>query len=172
MIITAEIPATNHPSSEWITTKEPSCTQDGNKILYCTDCGIVLNTQRIPAIHNRETILSASSAETYDNGNFKVMRRTQCRDCGEIISQYSVTNKLDVKSVYKDIEIVISDASDLSNGGTVYFSIRRLTEEATIKLMCGELEICEIVKEDDSAYYSFTVPEFLTTLDRITIAIE
>ena len=50
MLKTEEIPATGHSSDEGTVTKEPTCTEAGEKTYKCTVCGEVLKTEEIAAL--------------------------------------------------------------------------------------------------------------------------
>ena len=55
-----EIPATGHSASDWIVTKEPSCTEKGSKHKVCTVCGTELETADIDALgHDYQAVVTA-----------------------------------------------------------------------------------------------------------------
>lgn len=71
---------TNHANSEWVTTKEPTYTEMGEKQKVCKDCHAVLETEYIDVIpheHNYEVV--SSTPATCTEAGTTVMK---CSICG------------------------------------------------------------------------------------------
>lgn len=48
-----------HIAGDWTVTEEASCTEDGYRVKYCSDCGIIMEEESIPASgHNPAATLS------------------------------------------------------------------------------------------------------------------
>ncbi len=58
----AAIAATGHTSSDWLTTKEPTCTEKGSRRKICTVCLAELETEEIPAKGHDLTVHPAQTA--------------------------------------------------------------------------------------------------------------
>ena len=68
----------HNPTNKWITKKEATCEDDGEKIMYCTTCDEVIRSEEIKAIgHNySEKIVKPTCTE-------KGYTEHTCKNCGD-----------------------------------------------------------------------------------------
>lgn len=78
---------TVHDEGEWTTTKEPTCTENGEKKLYCTDCGELLNTEVIPAKGHKEVVNKGHEATCTESG---LTDGSHCSVCKTILIEQKI----------------------------------------------------------------------------------
>ena len=145
-IIVEDAPvACTHVNTAERVTKEATCTADGSKEKYCTDCGTVVETVPIPQkghttaerVTKEATVTAEGATETY------------CTACGTVISTTSVPKKTCNHS--QTSERVTKEATCTADGskekyctdcGTIvettsvpkkdHMTAERVTEEATV----------------------------------------
>ena len=78
---------TVHDAGEWKTEKEPTCTESGEKKLYCTDCGALLDTEEIPAKGHTEVIDKGHDATCTESG---LTDGSHCSVCNTILTEQEV----------------------------------------------------------------------------------
>lgn len=78
-----EVPATGHDYTEWEVSKEPTCTEDGEKISVCKKC----NDERkepVSATGHKEEIIPATETTCTEPGLTEGIR---CSVCGEVLKR-------------------------------------------------------------------------------------
>lgn len=78
---------TVHDEGEWTTTKEPTCTEKGEKKLYCTDCGELIKTEEIPAKGHTEVTDKGHEATCTESG---LTDGSHCSVCHTILAEQEV----------------------------------------------------------------------------------
>ena len=78
---------TVHDEGEWKTEKEPTCTENGEKKLYCTDCGALLDTEEIPAKGHTEVADKGHDASCTESG---LTDGSHCSVCNTILKEQEV----------------------------------------------------------------------------------
>ncbi len=70
--------------NNWVVTKEPTCTDDGEKAQFCTFCGEAVNTEAVPAngTHTPGEAWEIVTKPTYFEHGEEVLK---CVDCGEVV---------------------------------------------------------------------------------------
>lgn len=78
------LPATHvHVSdNSWVETKAPSCSEKGEKVTHCTECGKVADTQEIPTTEHKNTYVDEKAASCLEDG----YKDTYCSDCEQLVS--------------------------------------------------------------------------------------
>ena len=66
-----------HTAGEWVTDKEPTCTEAGSRHQVCADCGETIKTEEIPAGHTGDWVINKEPTCT-ENGE----RVRTCSVCG------------------------------------------------------------------------------------------
>lgn len=84
---TAVFYVTVHDEGEWKTEKEPTCTDNGEKKLYCTDCGTLLDTEEIPAKGHTEVTDKGHEATCTESG---LTDGSHCSVCNTIIKEQEI----------------------------------------------------------------------------------
>lgn len=74
-------------AGDWEVTKEPDCTEAGEKVQKCTLCGKVLATEAIPALGHVEKVVPGK-AETCDEDG--LTDGIVCERCGETLKAQEV----------------------------------------------------------------------------------
>ena len=74
-------------AGDWEVTKEPTCTEAGEKVQKCTLCGKVLATEAIPALGHVEKVVPGK-AETCDEDGLS--DGIVCERCGETLKAQEV----------------------------------------------------------------------------------
>ena len=67
-----------HTLGEWTVEKEATCTEDGQKVQKCTECGEVINTEKVPALGHTA------------NGKWEIVEDATCAKEGKEIQKCSV----------------------------------------------------------------------------------
>lgn len=78
---------TVHDKGEWKTEKEPTCTNNGEKKLYCTDCGALLDTEEIPAKGHKEVVDKGHDATCTESG---LTDGSHCSACDTILTEQEI----------------------------------------------------------------------------------
>ncbi len=78
---------TVHDEGEWTTVKQPTCTEKGEKKLYCTDCGELLNTEVIPAKGHTEVVDKGHDATCTESG---LTDGSHCSVCDTILTEQKI----------------------------------------------------------------------------------
>lgn len=78
---------TVHDEGEWTTTKEPTCTENGEKKLYCTHCGELIKTEEIPATGHTEVVDKGHEATCTESG---LTDGSHCSVCKTILTEQEV----------------------------------------------------------------------------------
>ena len=78
---------TVHDEGEWKTEKEPTCTENGEKKLYCTDCGALLDTEEIPAKGHKEVVDKGHDATCTESG---LTDGSHCSACDTILTEQEI----------------------------------------------------------------------------------
>ena len=89
----------HHSFGEWLTTKNPTCTEKGMKVRYC-DCGEKLIGSIDATGHNEKVILGKEATCTEDG----YTEEKSCLECGEMLSESSVVPMLE----HNYVSVVIS----------------------------------------------------------------
>ena len=89
-VITLEstiIYATGHTDGEWVVKTEATCTTDGEKELFCSVCGEVIDTEVIPATGHTPVVDAAVAPTCTETG---LTEGKHCSVCGEILVAQNV----------------------------------------------------------------------------------
>ena len=78
---------TVHNKGEWTTVKEPTCTEKGEKKLYCTDCDALLDTEEIPAKGHTEVTDKGHEPTCTESG---LTDGSHCSVCNTILTEQEV----------------------------------------------------------------------------------
>ena len=78
---------TVHDEGEWTTVKQPTCTEKGEKKLYCTDCGDLIKTEEIPAKGHTEVVDKGYDATCTESG---LTDGSHCSVCDTILTEQAV----------------------------------------------------------------------------------
>lgn len=78
---------TVHNKGEWTTVKEPTCTEKGEKKLYCTDCEALLDTEEIPAKGHTEVTDIGHEPTCTESG---LTDGSHCSVCNTILTEQEV----------------------------------------------------------------------------------
>ncbi len=78
---------TVHNEGKWTTVKEPTCTEKGEKKLYCTDCGELLDTEELPAKGHTEVTDKGLDPTCTENG---LTEGSHCSVCNTILTEQEV----------------------------------------------------------------------------------
>lgn len=78
------LPATHvHASDDvWVETKAPSCSEKGEKVTHCTECGKIALTEEIEKTEHKNTYVDEKAATCTENG----YKDVYCSDCNQRIS--------------------------------------------------------------------------------------
>ena len=78
---------TVHDEGEWTTVKQPTCTEKGEKKLYCTDCSVLLDTEEIPAKGHTEVVDKGLDATCTESG---LTDGSHCSACDTILTEQEI----------------------------------------------------------------------------------
>ena len=71
----------------WRIEKGPTCIESGEKKLYCSDCGALLDTEEIPAKGHTEVVDEAKSATCTETG---LTKGKHCSVCNEVFTAQNI----------------------------------------------------------------------------------
>lgn len=74
-----ELPA--HREGEFVTVREPGCSDWGEERAYCVDCGALLHIRLLPPVGHRDSMWETAKEPTETEGGMLIRR---CDVCGEI----------------------------------------------------------------------------------------
>ena len=86
-----DVPATHVHTSDnvWVATKTASCSEEGEEITHCTECGKIADTRTVSKTAHKDTYAD-NKAATCTEAGYEDM---YCRDCGQRISHKVLTAK-------------------------------------------------------------------------------
>lgn len=76
-----------HDEGKWKVTKETTCTQEGEKTLFCTRCGAVIQVETIPKIAHEAGEWKVIKEATCTEEGTKVLR---CKNCEEVMQEENI----------------------------------------------------------------------------------
>ncbi|MBQ7128726.1 MAG: hypothetical protein IJO19_01920, partial [Clostridia bacterium] len=92
---TEKIKATGHKKSvEWVVTVEPTCTEKGVKVKYCTDCNEILKTEEVSSLGHTvsDAVVENNVVETCtQDGSYDSV--VYCSVCGAELSREQIVVK-------------------------------------------------------------------------------
>ena len=81
----------NHVASEWIVLEEATCEKNGSKHKVCINCNVEMQIQSIPTLDHKEVIIKGKEATCTNDG---LSDGSKCEDCGKVIKEPEVIEKL------------------------------------------------------------------------------
>ncbi len=102
-------PAKGHSSPVWTVSSSATCTESGESVGLCSDCGAVLDTKAIPSAGHKSTYIKVESEPTADTAGIKSER---CTDCDAVIKTF----KFSAHTHTVGYEMVIRPATCTENG--------------------------------------------------------
>lgn len=83
--------ALGHTDGEWITDKEPNCTEDGSKHQVCSVCNATIKTETLEKLGHTEEIDAAVAPTCTTDGKTE---GKHCSVCNAVLVAQAVVNKL------------------------------------------------------------------------------
>jgi len=87
-----------HTKSDWSVLKKPSCTNNGEEVITCLECGELLDRRPIPA---KGHILSDWIVDRRAQEGLKGLKHKECKVCGDVIQRGEIS-ALPMKPSSKD----------------------------------------------------------------------
>ncbi|MBE6751212.1 MAG: hypothetical protein E7556_01655, partial [Ruminococcaceae bacterium] len=78
--------AHTHSASDWVITKNPTCTVEGTKVKKCTSCGEVMQTESIPVVAHIKSDWKVDKEATVKEAGSKHIECTVCKKVLETAS--------------------------------------------------------------------------------------
>lgn len=78
---------TVHSPDEWEITIEPTCTEKGERKLYCIECSELLKTEEIAPLGHTEVVDEGYEATCLDNG---LTSGKHCSVCSEVLTEQQI----------------------------------------------------------------------------------
>ena len=125
-----------HALSEWIVEKGATCTEEGEKVQKCTECGEVVNTEKIPALGHSP------------DGKWEVTREAACNEEGEKVQHCTVCNQVAKAQKIEKLPHTPSDEWQTAREATC--SQEGLRQK--ICEVCGEAVEEEVIEKLDHVY--------------------
>ena len=79
------------PADSWVIITEPSCDDEGLKVISCLECGNIAREEIIPALGHDYDIAPGKKATCTESG---LTEGRSCKTCGEVISEQEVISAL------------------------------------------------------------------------------
>lgn len=164
------IKATGHTRGEWAVTSAPSCSKTGTETLACSVCTEILETREVEkTAHTPEYTVIENSAEIDADGNFIIKCQTVCAVCSEQLEEAEEVVRIAVSCMDESIKVVLNETSNISSGGTVYFTVEGAT--GTLFVMVDYADGESDMLENISGSFSFKIPDSLSETETITIIV-
>ncbi len=170
VIKSESVKANGHSRGDWTVTSAPTCSKTGTETLSCSVCTEVLDTREIDkTAHTPEYTVIENSAEIDANGNYTIKCQTVCSVCSEQLEEAEEIVRIAVSCNDESINVVLDKFSDITSGGTVYFTVEDATGTLFVMVDYGSGEYKVLEGGDGS--YSFTIPEDLSETETVTIIV-
>lgn len=94
-------PAKGHSAPVWGMTSAATCTQNGERTAFCSDCGSIIGSEVIPATGHSKTYEKIESEPTANHVGIKTERCVYCDDVIASSEVYAHTHVLGYEAVIK-----------------------------------------------------------------------